>query len=666
MATAFNKIGFHLAEGGNPTGIGDWMKRLNERRIPFFIKTADSMRGLDEAQDIVRQNQAQGIDVAHTSVFRRSGKLDDDNHFDIPRYELEPEAAAVAHWNLHHPHFPPNLDAAITWVETINEVRKEVAWCDWLGKFAWHTGQIALAEGYRYAAFGFSAGTPDVTQGAWETDGMLQYLELCAAHPDQLGVSLHEYSYWIDDIWRERDFLVGGFKWLFRAADKHGIARPKVLITEWGWEYNNVPDVDAAMGHIKEVAELYAQYPEVLGAAIWYLGGGYGGIADRAQKLIQPVMDWTLTQTFTVPDDSALVVLPGEDESEGTQPGGGEGRRQRHTRTFGARLVEDVALPNGGVVDANVPFSKTWRVQNSGDLSWNQNCILRLASGRAMTMQRTHPLPDLAPGQTAALTVPLRSPGKPGNYRARWRLHDPAGNPFGDACLAAITVPASEETGSFNSLYLDDVTIPDHSLIVAGSQFVKTWKVRNNGDRTWKEGVQLVHHANDLLDGISHPVPLTPPGEQAEISVTCRAPGIPGLYRSDWMLADPSGQPFGDFFFTIVQVIPAINDVLFEEDVTIPDGMKMSPGETFIKTWWVRNNGNTTWLPGFAISFAAGMPMTNLLLRPLPLVPPGESIELSLELTAPAAPGIYRSDWRLLDPQGNPFGQFLWTIIEVV
>ncbi len=664
MATAFNKIGFHLAEGGNPTGIGDWMKRLNEKRIPFFIKTADSMRGLDEAQDIVRQNRAQGIDVPHVAVFRRSGQLDGDNHFDIPRYELEPEAAAVAHWNLHKPHFPPNLDPAITWVETINEVRKEVAWCDWLGKFAWHTAQLALAEGHRYAAFGFAAGTPDVSQGAWETDGMLQYLELCAEHPDQLGVALHEYSYRIDDIWRERGFLVGGFKWLFRAADKHSIARPKVLITEWGWEYNNVPDVHAALVHIKEVAEMYAQYPEVLGTAIWYLGAGYGGIADRAQKLIQPVTDWTLTQTFTAPDNPALVVLPGEDESQGTQPGGG-GRRQRPTREYGARLVEDVAVRDSGVVDANVSFHKTWRVQNSGDLSWDQNCTLRLVSGRAMTTQRTHPLPDLAPGQTADLTIPLRTPNNAGSYRARWRLHDPAGNPFGDTCPVAVTVPEPAETGSFNSIYLDDVTIPDNSLIVAGSQFVKTWKVRNNGDRTWRAGGELVHHANDLLDGISHPVPITAPGDQAEISVTCRAPAIPGLYRSDWMLADPTGQPFGDFFFTIVKITPAINEVIFQEDVTIPDGMKMSPGQTFTKTWRVLNSGNTTWEPGFAVSFAAGTPMTDVLLRPLPLVPPEESVEISLELTAPTTPGIYRSDWRLLDPQGSPFGQFLWAIIEV-
>ena len=664
MATARNKIGFHLAEGGDPTGIGDWMQRLNEQRIPFFIKTADSMRGLDEAQDIVRQNQAQGIDVPHVSVFRRSGQLDGDNHFDIPRYDLEPEAAAAAHWQLHKPRFPANLDPAITWVETINEVRKEVNWCDWLGKFAWHTAQRALADGYKFAAFGFSAGTPDVTQGAWETDGMLQYLELCAEHPRQFGVALHEYSYSINDIWREPGFLVGGFKWLFRAADKHGIPRPRVLITEWGWEYNNVPDVPPAMQHIREVAEMYAQFPEVLGAAIWYLGSGYGDMAQRAQKLIQPVRDFTLAHPFTVVDESALVVLPGEEANEGTR--GVQKRQPRPPRTYGARFVAHGLVAEGEEVEGNQLFRKTWRVQNSGDLTWDQNCTVRLLNGRPMTKDRTQPVPDVSPGQESEITVLLRAPQNAGTYSARWQLHDPNGEPFGDKFTVAITVPEPEEMGSFDSIYVNDVTIPDNSVIVAGSQFVKTWRARNIGERTWKAGCTLVHHANELLDGIGHPVPAISPGAEGDLSVTFRAPGIPGIYRGDWMLADPTGQPFGDFFFVLIQVVPAVHDITFMNDVTIPDGKRMQPGETFTKTWAVRNNGNTTWEPGFAISFAAGIPLTPILQRPLPLVSPGALVELSLELIAPTTPGIYRSDWRLLDPQGNPFGQFLWTIIEVV
>jgi len=84
-------------------------------------------------------------------------------------------------------------------------------------------------------------------------------------------------------------------------CDEHGIARPTVLITEWGWEYNNVPKPDAAMEDIKWASWLYAAYPEVKGAAIWYLGAGggeFGSIADKAQKLIEPVKEFSLSTYY--------------------------------------------------------------------------------------------------------------------------------------------------------------------------------------------------------------------------------------------------------------------------------------------------------------------------------------------------------------------------------
>ena len=35
-------IGFHLGEGGNKTGIGEYMSQLNNAQIPFSIKSVDS------------------------------------------------------------------------------------------------------------------------------------------------------------------------------------------------------------------------------------------------------------------------------------------------------------------------------------------------------------------------------------------------------------------------------------------------------------------------------------------------------------------------------------------------------------------------------------------------------------------------------------------------
>lgn len=293
---AYNKIGFHTSVGGNPTGIGDWMKRLDAAGIPFFIKATDSMTGLFEAQALVRQGEPGS--PAHTAVFRRSvGKLG-THKYDVPDYTKAPEAAASEHWQKHEAEFPPELDRAITWVEIYNELRKEVEAADWIGHCLVQTATIALGRGYRFAGPGYSTGTPEI--GAWETPGMLRYLRLCAEHPDRLGVALHEYSLRVEDIRYKWGYHIGRFRHLFAACDKHGIPRPKVLITEWGWTHEQVPDPARALEDIALAAELYAAYPEVLGAATWYLGQGFGGIADRAQKLIKPVTEFSLSTTFEV------------------------------------------------------------------------------------------------------------------------------------------------------------------------------------------------------------------------------------------------------------------------------------------------------------------------------------------------------------------------------
>ncbi len=661
MATGFNKIGFHLAEGGDPTGIGSWMRQLNEARIPFFIKTADSMRGLDEAQEIVRQNRAAGIDVPHVSVFRRSGQLDADSHFDIPRYHLPPEQAARDHWALHKPRFPPNLDPAITWVETINEVRKEVEWCDWLGKFAWHTAQLALADGYRYAAFGFSSGTPDVTEGAWETDGMLQYLELCAEHPDRLSVALHEYSYSVGDIWRLAGFLVGGFVWLFRAADKHGIPRPKVLFTEWGWEHEKVPEPAEALRHIEEVGALYARYPEVLGAAIWYLGGGYNNIAHKAQRLIAPVTAFTLQHRYQLGSDAQKVLLPGEAADEGSWPAGHAVLGP--TQPFAASMRAHVT-PAAITVSAGKPFRVIWRVRNDGQRPWVTDAPLRQVEGVALAGAGAS-TPALAPGGEGDVELALNAPTAAGSYDLAWRLTRPDGASFGDRLPLRLTVPAAA-AGAPESRFLADVTIPDGAPIVAGSQFVKIWRVQNVGEPIWGAGTQLIHVGGNLMaPALPHPVPIAQPGEIVELSVSLTAPDAAGEHRSDWRLADEQGHPFGDGLFALIRVQPAVRDARFVSDVTVPDGTRLAPGQAVRKTWRVENTGNASWSGDVRLRFVAGTAMTTAVDLPAPLTLPGARADLTVELTAPAQAGRHQGRWRLVDAGGQPFGEELFVLIEV-
>ncbi|MFZ0545295.1 MAG: hypothetical protein WAM60_07645 [Candidatus Promineifilaceae bacterium] len=283
----FVKIGFHLSVGGNINGLDTWMQRLDAAGVPFFLKSADNAGPIFEAQELAKKSG-----VPHTLVYRRSGQ-----EYDVPDYSLSPQEAARKHWDAHIAVFPPELDPSMVWLETINEVDKNQA--EWLGQFALATAEMALADGYKWAAFGWASGEPEVE--TWEAPSMLAFLRLAAAHPDQLAIAVHEYSFLTTDIADQYPYKVGRFQQLFQLCDQYGIPRPTVLITEWGWAYQDVPSVSAALDDIAWAAHLYAQYPQVKGAAIWHLGCCFADVADQTQRLIQPLTEYALGNYFAIP-----------------------------------------------------------------------------------------------------------------------------------------------------------------------------------------------------------------------------------------------------------------------------------------------------------------------------------------------------------------------------
>ena len=133
---------------------------------------------------------------------------------------------------------------------------------------------------------------------------MLELLRLIADHPDQLAIALHEYSYTADDIAHDYPHKVGRFLDLFRAADRHGIPRPTVLITEWGWSYDHIPAEPPAMEDITWAARLYAAYPQIKGAAIWNLGKLEDVLLPlntQVADLIDNMLALSLDTTFSAP-----------------------------------------------------------------------------------------------------------------------------------------------------------------------------------------------------------------------------------------------------------------------------------------------------------------------------------------------------------------------------
>jgi len=107
-------------------------------------------------------------------------------------------------------------------------------------------------------------------------------------------------------------------------------------------------------------------------------------------------------------------------------------------------------------------------------------------------------------------------------------------------------------------------------------------------------------------------------------------------------------------------------------DLSIPDDTFIPRGESFTKTWMMRNAGSCTWTPNFAIIFAGGDQMSANTYNPISqYVYPGETINISINFTAPLYGGCYQGNWLFQDSDGNRFGigynsqQFFWVAICV-
>ena len=97
--------------------------------------------------------------------------------------------------------------------------------------------------------------------------------------------------------------------------------------------------------------------------------------------------------------------------------------------------------------------------------------------------------------------------------------------------------------------------------------------------------------------------------------------------------------------------------VAFVKDVSIPDGTVVSPGSSFVKTWRLRNKGTCSWTPAYSLIFASGHQMKGPISVSLPgNVNPGETIDISVTLTAPTTEGHYIGYWMLQNASGVNFG----------
>lgn len=104
------------------------------------------------------------------------------------------------------------------------------------------------------------------------------------------------------------------------------------------------------------------------------------------------------------------------------------------------KFLKDVTIGEGEAVPPNTTFTKTWRIQNSGDDNWPPGCNLRYCSGDNLSNTDRAIVDALIPGQVTDVSVEMHSPSNTGVYQSQWRLSTPTGMFFGDVIWVIIQV----------------------------------------------------------------------------------------------------------------------------------------------------------------------------------------------------------------------------------
>lgn len=109
--------------------------------------------------------------------------------------------------------------------------------------------------------------------------------------------------------------------------------------------------------------------------------------------------------------------------------------------------------------------------------------------------------------------------------------------------------------GCNNLAFVRDVNYPNGTVVKAGQNFTKTWKVENNGSCNWLYVYTLVFVSGDNFDPAwSNLGKVVSPGSWSELSVNLDAPKKPGTYSAYWRFSDGGGKLFGTTLGVTIKV----------------------------------------------------------------------------------------------------------------
>jgi hypothetical protein len=373
-----------------------------------------------------------------------------------------------------------------------------------------------------------------------------------------------------------------------------------------------------------------------------------------------------------------------------------------------AAFVADVTVPDGTVFAPGATFKKTWRLKNVGTCTWTTSYTMAFDSGSQMGGPNSVALPNsVAPGQNVDVPVDLTAPSTPGSYRGFWSFRNANGARFGLGSagniswwvdirvISSTSVGPSYDFGTSGSPVMNGYTKVTESTAYSSStgygwtdtstlesrdrsgpdDVKRDFVMSSSAARTFKVDLANKTYTVNVLQGdMSYPhdnmvvkangTTVLPDVDTAtgsfaynsfQVTVTS---GSLSLEFSDAGGSDPTWVVNA---VVISNVVPTsgTDRAQFVTDVTYPDGSIVAPGQTFTKTWRLKNVGSSTWTTAYQLVFDTGDHMATSGGDPVALpnsVAPGQTVDVSVPLMAPATAGHYRGFWKFQNANGVRFG----------
>jgi len=145
------------------------------------------------------------------------------------------------------------------------------------------------------------------------------------------------------------------------------------------------------------------------------------------------------------------------------------------------------------------------------------------------------------------------------------------------------------------------------------------------------------------------PTPFIPPLAPSPTGAVILAPPV-----SDEALPQTSPTPELD----------CTDNLLYLDDLTVPDGSFLTPGAQVDKQWRVENNGTCNWDSDYRLKLVSGEALGAANEQALYPARAGTQVTLRILFTAPLEPGTYSSSWQAFNPDGEVFGDYV--IMEIV